>query len=219
VKAPPYAAFERDEHLKGVDDHLANGGSLDELETMPVGINTANYYEWQLRQTGRKDGVLRDARVLAGLAVHADLDGKIRKSLATVARAAAIPKMNVTHAIESLERRGVIEIIDGSLEEQFAKWAGNRRVYEYDFAERPTIIILPPELRANAATSDEAKAIVTADYFEQRRSLGRLTALERDAWERDQRGEKQPSKAHRDAFRRVSDKREAAKSQALNPSI
>src|SRR6266487_6280873 len=233
VMAPPYDPGDLDEvtgkpRLNGVDDYLAAGGTLEELQEVRLGINVWNYQTWKMQQSGRRDGVHRDAVALGHLAVHADPDGKIRASLATLAKNAKLPERGVDRAIESLERRGAIEV-DGSLEKQFGRWVGKLWVRGWDFVERPTITILVPELRAfpkdtdeplPIRTTDEAKIILTADYFEQRRSLGKLTALEREAWEIDQRGEKQPDKAHRDAFRRAVHKREVVRGQqAPNPSI
>jgi hypothetical protein len=149
VAAPPYEAFVQNKELKGIDDHLANGGTMDDLEVLkretPYGL--AEFLAERGMQ--RKNTVVRAAEALEGLALHANENGQINAGLQTVARATGQGARRMQRAVHDLADIGAVEI-DGSLETA-PRWRDKEKGWVgYDWRDRPTITV-HPQLRAKTS--------------------------------------------------------------------
>jgi hypothetical protein len=146
VGAPPYDRYQANDKLKGIDDHLAYGGSMDDLDVTaretPYGL--AEYLAE--RRTWRRDRVVRNAEVLEGLALHADSNGQVWASLRAVARIMGIHHSRVERAVRDLEWCGAIHV-DGDLSTRPRHCDPKMGWVGWDWNDRPTITIVP-ELRA-----------------------------------------------------------------------
>jgi hypothetical protein len=140
--APPYDAYVRNDQLKGVDDHLAAGGIMDDLEVLkreaPYGL--AEFLAE--RGVRRKNTIVRAAQTLEGLALHADEEGRINAGLNTVANAIGTGSRRAQRALHDLLEVGAVEIANGSLDTA-PRW----RDKGYEWRDRPTLVVAP-ELRA-----------------------------------------------------------------------
>jgi hypothetical protein len=141
IAAPPKAAYDRDRTLKGIDDYLVSGGTMDDLDVLkreaPYGLA-----EW-LTEHGkwRNDKAVRAAETLRGIAEHADENGQLWAPLKSIGNATGIGVRRAQRGLHDLVEVGAIEV-DGSLEVG-PRW----RDKGYDWIQRPTIIV-HPDLRA-----------------------------------------------------------------------
>jgi hypothetical protein len=140
VAAPPIESYQRDD-LKGVDDFLGYGGTVDDLTVLEREPRYGLAEFLAERETWRKDKVVRGAEVLESLALHAGADGTIQASLRSVARAMGVHHSRVERGLLDLVDCGAVTI-EGSLTTE-ARWYGKG----WEWTERPTIRI-EPELRA-----------------------------------------------------------------------
>jgi hypothetical protein len=150
VAAPPYGAYLQNATLKGVDDHLAHGGSMNGLEVLereaPYGV-AEFMYEHGIR---RKNSVVRAALAVQALARHCDENGEIYKNLNAVGRATGVGSRRLRRAIPDLVEFGIAEV-EGDLEaaprwqDKDGDWHG------WDWVDRP-VIRLHSKLRAKTTT-------------------------------------------------------------------
>jgi hypothetical protein len=144
VAAPPDNGIDK----MGVDDHLGGGRSLAALDVIDREVHHGRALEWLANRNGwRKDKTWRAAQLAECLALHADPNGNISKSMRSLA-----PIMAVRH--HSRVGRGMHDlleceaiIVDGSLSALQGTWHGNHFVRELEWENRP-IITLHPDLRA-----------------------------------------------------------------------
>jgi hypothetical protein len=132
--------------LKGVDDFLADGRSLEELSVLER-EPAANLGAWGALYLNRWDGYRQTSQTsngmtaLAKLSLHADRNGQLYKNLAAVARILGRGRNRVRSTLEDLERAEMIEV-EGGLEAGFQyedKQTGSRHNYDWD--DRPLITI------------------------------------------------------------------------------
>jgi hypothetical protein len=141
IAAPPQAAYESDPRLKGIDDYLVSGGTMEDLDVLkreaPYGLA-----EW-LAERGRwrNDKAVRAADTLRGIAEHADENGRLWAPLKSVGNATGIGARRAQRGLHDLLEVGAIEV-EGSLEVS-PRW----RDKGYDWIDRPTITV-HPDLRA-----------------------------------------------------------------------
>jgi len=142
IAAPPVSGLS--DGVKGVDDFLGGGGAVEELvirgreaeaQRLYASVN-ASFYGLHGKQRRRA------WRALDGLALHADLEGRLCVPTNALVKMMGTYKRAIVPTLEDLARASVIEV-DGSLEMRL-----NERFGFYDWAQgRPTIIV-KPEFRA-----------------------------------------------------------------------
>jgi hypothetical protein len=136
VAAPPLSAGH-----KGIDDFLAAGGTLDELEVLDrrLGGFAMTYL--------REDQLQRDAEYLYALKMHADPQGQLCLSVRALARVFDVHHSKVQRALKDLESLHAITI-DGDLTIRPKGWvARNFYSREMDWEDQP-IITVSEELQA-----------------------------------------------------------------------
>jgi hypothetical protein len=135
VAAPPVGGGH-----KGVDDHLAAGGLLEDLVTVdvepPVGIR-----EFMIDRCERMDQVSRNTDVLTSMALWAGDLGEIGLPLQTQAKIMGRDRSQVGRAVNDLLRVEAVTV-DGSLALRRNYWSGRD-----EWKNMPTITIRE-ELRA-----------------------------------------------------------------------
>jgi hypothetical protein len=142
VAAPPLGAYQLNNKLKGVDDHLAARRTLDELEVLDrdPAPDIQGFVEDRTWFTWRRDRIDRATRVLRSLSMHA-FNGRFRASLNAVARAMATNRKDVARGLRDLEEINAIHV-EGDLAMRRKYWRGQE-----DWEDRPTIVI-DEQLRA-----------------------------------------------------------------------
>jgi IclR helix-turn-helix domain len=131
----------------GVDDHLGKGETMSDLIVIDREPKYGLAEFIAERGQWRKDRVIRGAEVLEALAIHAGEDGRISASLRSISRVMGVHKSRVERALRDLEHCGAVTI-EGDLQAQY-QWKDRKtgRWVNYDWIDRPTIIIAP-DLRA-----------------------------------------------------------------------
>lgn len=143
IAAPPQAAYEKDNRLKGIDDFLAAGGTMNDLEVFERETR-GGLAEWlSARGRYRNDAVVRAAETLRGLAEHANEKGEFHGSLKSTALAMGIGIRRAQRALPDLVEMEAVEIVYGSLDVK-SRWYGKG----LEWRQQPTFRIRP-ELRAN----------------------------------------------------------------------
>jgi hypothetical protein len=131
VAAPP---VENLPEIKGVDDHLAAGHTLDDLIVMrrarPRGLGLRNGHG------NRRDAMRRNMKIHLNVAMYADGHGRVRASYRALARRMGVPRSRVDDAAAELIACGAWSI-EGSLEIVVNKYGVER------FVHSPTITIHP----------------------------------------------------------------------------
>jgi hypothetical protein len=136
--------------LNGVDDFLVSGGTMDDLVVLerdtPRGLAEILA---ERNPRFRKDRVVRNAKLVEGLAIHADANGEIRAPLGAVARAMGLNRHTAPEALRDLhDEYGVVEIVGGTLETYSRHYDyKTKRYVGWEWKDRPAIRIIP-ELRA-----------------------------------------------------------------------
>jgi hypothetical protein len=143
IAAPPFEAYKRNNELKGVDDHLFYGGTMDDLDVFER--ETAHGLAEHLAERGkcRFNRIVRNADVLENLALHAGEDGEIRASLRSVARIMGFHHSRVQRGARDLQEWEAIEI-DGDLG-IYARYYDPKenRLVGWDWEDQPVIRIAP----------------------------------------------------------------------------
>lgn len=160
LAAPPQDP--KDEHghpiFKGVDDFLGAGkGGLHELVCIDV-KPPKNVEKWvrawddekciSVRESGnpytkmRSDGLSKITNILTSMAVFAGGSGLISVTLSCMANAMGVSHQRVSEVVQNLETMGAVHV-DGELYTGPSFFGGGE-----DWVERPTITIMPKELRA-----------------------------------------------------------------------
>jgi hypothetical protein len=143
IAAPPFTAYKRNNELKGVDDHLAHGGTMEDLDVFER--ETAHGLAEHLAERGkcRFNRIVRNADVLENLALHAGEDGEIRASLRTVASIMSVHHSRVQRAARDLQEWEAIEI-DGDLDIYARHYdPREKRLVGWDWEDQPVIRIAP----------------------------------------------------------------------------
>jgi hypothetical protein len=201
VAAPP---TEGAKDIKGVDDFLAAGNSLDDLVVLDREVDV-DYLEWLKRQappkilasglklhrplpgSGRRDGRKRSAEVVEALALHANDDGTFSSSLGTLARVVGIHRRRVPRGLDDLLETGAATV-DKPLATQSGVWHGNYYDRALEWVDRPTITV-HPDLRAKEGRRPLGKCVLKVTHMKGTpvdaaetplRTVERLTSLERD---------------------------------------
>jgi hypothetical protein len=206
VAAPPIEGVK--DGIKGVDDFLAGGNSLDDLVVMDREVNV-DYLEWLKRQaptrvlygrggsslelrmplpgSERRDGRKRSAEVVEALALHADDDGTFSGSLGTLARVVGMQRRRIPRGLGDLLETGAATV-DKPLATQSGVWHGNYYDRALEWVDRPTITV-HPDLRAKERYRPLGKCVLKVSHMKGTsmdaaetplRTVERLTSLERD---------------------------------------
>lgn len=180
VAAPPYNQNDLEEktgkpRLNGVDDFLAAGGNLDDLEVIEREVDPARLYKFLSDQvpkgylngreiplgprpgSGRRDGRKRSAEVVEALALHAGEDGALCASVGKLAKVMRVPRMRVVRALDDLLESGAITV-DKPLVMQSGVWRGNYYDLALEWVDRP-MITLHPDLRAQGGVRPLGQSI------------------------------------------------------------
>jgi hypothetical protein len=125
--------------LKGVDDWLRAGGSLDELTVLVREVQPVPAALALLPHARRKDAWMRSARALVLLPLLADGNGELIKSISSFARILRCSRDAARKAVADLAQAEAIEV-EGSLDAYYQyhdhltdTW------HDYDWDERPRI--------------------------------------------------------------------------------
>ncbi len=156
IAAPPMAAKQ-----KGVDDFLANGGSVGKLEVIDWQVPPDNTFLDWLKQYGRDIDPYADAPILRAIALHANDQGQLKTMLNTLALAVNTSPANVIPTILSLVSCGAIEIEGGALSVDRWVYHGRYRDPNLGWVDPPTLTV-SPELRRKRLPS-KTVANITAD--------------------------------------------------------
>lgn len=165
LAAPPQDP--KDEHghpiFKGVDDFLGAGkGGLHELVCIDV-EPPKNVEEWVLdHSTGSyidMQGVRKIANILTSMAVFAGGNGMLKVTLSCMANAMGVGQPRVTEVIQKLVEMDAV-VVDGVLDTGPSMFGGKD-----DWEERPTITILPAELRAINLPDRLTGDVLGASFF------------------------------------------------------
>ena len=205
VAAPPIEGVK--DEIKGVDDYLAAGNSLDDLVVIDREVEV-DYLEWlkgqaptkvlygrrgplelrrQLPGSRRRDGRKRSAEVVEALALHADDDGTFSSSLGTLARVVGMHRKRVPRGLNDLVESGAATI-DKPLATQSGVHRGNYYDRTLEWVDRPTITV-HPDLRAKEGRRLLGKCVLKVTDMKGTpvdaaetppRTVERLTSLERD---------------------------------------
>jgi hypothetical protein len=157
VAAPPIDGVK--DGIKGVDDFLAAGGSLNDLVVIEREVEPGRLLKFLSDQrrkivwldgreipwgplpgSGRRDGRNRNAEVVEALALHADVNGNYAAPLRTMARVMRVPIKKVTRAVDDLLDCGAITV-DKPLRTQSGVWRGNYFDRAEEWVDRPTITV------------------------------------------------------------------------------
>lgn len=177
LAAPPQDPKDEMDHpiFKGVDDFLGAGkGSLDQLVCIdvepPKGV--AHWVEeWDLEQSIRiresghpytrmhSDGIETIADILTSMAVFAGESGMISVTLSCMANAMGVGQYKVTRMIQKLVSMGAIHV-DGELDTGPSFFGGGD-----DWERRPTLTIIPKELRAVELPHRTTGDVLGASFF------------------------------------------------------
>jgi hypothetical protein len=148
VAAPPDDGFQK----VGVDDSLAAGHTLDDLDVLEKEVPWAlSEYLADRGIRQRKDALTRNDAMARNLALHANADGEMRGSLRKLTKVMLCRHHSrIQRAVEDLQAFGVVAVDEGSLE-TFARYHDPEKgLVGWDWIERPAIRIIP-ELRATQA--------------------------------------------------------------------
>ncbi len=123
--------------LKGADDYLAAGGTIDGLsirgrEAPRIRMQRLNVWDHQGRTPGAR-------RAMEGLSLHAEADGTHYRSLGRLARIMSVDKRGVVGALNDLRKLRAITT-RGSLEVAMTEWNG---VKVNEWRERPAVVVEP----------------------------------------------------------------------------
>ena len=131
--------------LKGVDDFLGAGGTIDGLIVSGREAPHDSIDSWKPDATENLARVQRARRALTELSQHANDDGSLYTPISTLARIEAIRKRAVVETLDDLA--GAIEV-EGSLATDVKDWwyideaTGEVHVARVlDWIERPTIVV------------------------------------------------------------------------------
>lgn len=135
--------------LKGVDDFLAAGHSLDELAVLEreTDRSVAGLAVFERCWGGMRE-MTRARDALVSLPLYADDDGRLYRNISAFGRILGCGRERARNAIADLARLGLIEV-EGGLEADFQyqdKQTGTW--HNYDWTERP-LITFAPEFRAS----------------------------------------------------------------------
>jgi hypothetical protein len=141
VAAPPADAYRHNKELKGVDDHLAHGGTMADLDVLRREARFG-LAEW-LAERGkmRKDKIVRAAEALNSIALHADQEGVFRAPLSTTARVMDMGARRVQRGVHDLAELGAVSV-EGSIETRVC-WFSKGLKWR-----KPPSITVHPDLRA-----------------------------------------------------------------------
>lgn len=155
VAAPPVELYHTtkgaDDEIKGVDDFLGAGYSLDEMHVVERRMPEA-LLKWKDRQIkgGRRgrwrEGLERDAEVLQALALFAGTDGEVHATLRMLAKVLygdERQKCKVRRVLINLEERGAVTFPEGGLRQR-----QNYYTERTEWCETPTVIVAE-ELRCD----------------------------------------------------------------------
>lgn len=167
LSAPPQDP--KDEHghpiFKGVDDFLGIGkGGLHELVCIdvdpPEGVTewiTRWYVENEVSH--QKNGVATLAKVLTSMAVFAGANGMLAVTLSCMGNVMGVSPRQVSNVVTKLESMGIVEV-DGVLDTGPSYFGGGD-----DWEDRPTITIVPEELRATELPHRTTGDVLGASFF------------------------------------------------------
>ena len=164
IEAPPIEFFQTTGE-KGVDDFLAHGGMLGDLARIGREPSLGLPLWAKAKLSGRR-GAMRAARAIEGLALHAAEDGTFGASVSKAARVMEIDPRGVQRAIEDLAEIGAVEV-QGSLETCEGRFYGRRYVRQFDWNERPKIMV-NAELRAREEEESRRWILSEKDVARQR---------------------------------------------------
>lgn len=152
VVAPPINAWLEDHNLKAVDDHLAAGKTLGELEVIDRDPSP-NIRRFVRDHTTRLDQMRRDIEAIETLSIHADDVGRLCPTVSAIARMMNTSRGRVADALDHLEEMGAIARERGEFEtrRQWIPRKGGKGHYghQLEWKKPPTITIIP-ELRATS---------------------------------------------------------------------
>jgi hypothetical protein len=143
----PSLDFFKETGEKGVDDFLAAGRKVEDLEVLereaPYGLA-----EWiaENRLAGRLDKISSMARACSGISLHAGTDGRYKGTISALGKAVGMNKRTAARAVGYLRDYGAVAV-EGSLETQPAYTDRSGTTYGMEWQDPPTLTLVP-ELRA-----------------------------------------------------------------------
>src|SRR5829696_3259831 len=140
VAAPPEEGLYEKPKIKGIDDHLGAGRSLDDLVVQKRLVDTAALWEWLGPFGLRLDAKTRDLDTLYGLSYAAE-DGVFTGTLKRFAKVMNLSTSKVWRGVHHLEELGALTI-DGDLSTR-----ANYYTDELEWEDDPPTLTLIPELR------------------------------------------------------------------------
>lgn len=149
--------------FKGVDDFLGIGkGGLHELVCIDV-EPPKNVEEWVLDHSTSSyidmQGVRKTANILTSMAVFAGENGMLKVTLSCMANAMGVHDQRVSEVVKKLVEMEAVEV-DGELDTGPSFFGGGD-----DWEERPTITILPKELRAIKLPDRTTGDVLGSSFF------------------------------------------------------
>jgi hypothetical protein len=136
--------------LNGFDDFRVSGGTVDDLVVLERETHRGLAEVLGDRDSKwRKDRLVRNAKFMEGLALHADGHGEIHHPLGTVARMMGLNRHTAPEALRDLhDELGVVEVIGGTLETYSRHYDYKTKQHVgWEWKDKPGIRIIP-ELRA-----------------------------------------------------------------------
>jgi hypothetical protein len=188
IAAPPADMFENGNLVKvGVDDYLACGGDLLEMDVIDRDADIELYREWiaarlpRKSRARRRDWIETLAVALEGFALHASSEGQVELPYATLATVMGLHEKQVERAARDLlECEALTSNIDVTVRRGIYTPYGNGRG-RYDplgleFAHRPTFTVAA-ELRVTDRSTKLRKVLDDSP-----KNFEYLTAAQRYDW-------------------------------------